>query len=103
MKTLNTKLVLKNFKGETLKIYTDMPETTIGDILANILSGDVSNHSLGYQLGKKIATEDKVDLKAEEVVFIKKELIGKDDYKPRHNFTAIVTGQILEELEKSDK
>lgn len=92
MKTIKTKVCLKDLKGDNLKDSSEQ-DFTLGTVLSVILSGQVSNPTLGYVLAKKFATEDEVDLKAEDIVFIKKEL---EDNKM---FTALVIGQVIEILE----
>tara|TARA_R110000868_G_scaffold175724_1_gene412904 strand:+ start:2164 stop:2463 length:300 start_codon:yes stop_codon:yes gene_type:complete len=96
MKTINTKTELLNFKGDPIK---NGPDDTlkVGVVLSTILGGKVSNPTLGWTLGKKFATEDEVDLKAEDVVFLKKEL--ENNGKSEQGFTAVVTGQIIEMLD----
>lgn len=94
MKKISTKHILTNFKGESLKEGTTI--YTVGLVVSSILGGQVSNPMLGWQLGKKFATEDVVDLKAEEVVFIKKEM------EAQKIFGAIITGQMLDLLESTE-
>lgn len=96
MKTIKTKTVLVNFKNEPLKT-SEGDSLTVGEAVAVILGGHVSNPNLGWILGKKFATEDKVDLKAEEVVFLKKEIEANQAY------FAVVRGQLIELLEAKDK
>lgn len=96
MKTIKTNTVLKSFKGEPLKNGNE--EVTIGMVVSTILGGKVSNPTLGWVLGKKFATEKEVDLKAEEVVFLKKEIESEN-----HSYTALATGQIIEILEAKDE
>lgn len=93
MKTINTKQVLVNFKNEPL--LDGKEEITIGGFLANVLAGKSSNPSLSWVLGKKFATEDTVDLKAEEIVFLKKELSTSP-------FNALATGQVMEILDSKE-
>lgn len=95
MKIIKTKTELKTLKGEVLK---DGQGTVwyLGDTIANILAGKTNNPSLAWQLGKKFATEDSVELKAEDIVFLKKEIEAFPSYG------AIVTGQIIEILEAKD-
>lgn len=85
---VKTAQVLKNFKGENLKSGEE--DLTVGMAVSIVLGGQVSNPSLGWILGKKFATEEEVELKAEEVVFIKKEL------EVNKNWTSLVAGQLLE-------
>ena len=88
---INTKTILVNFKGEFLKSGEE--NLTVGTAISLTLGGQVSNPTLGWVLGKKFATEDEVELKAEEVVFIKKEL------ESQKSWTSIVSGQCIEILE----
>ena len=91
MKTINTKQELVNFKGEPLKNGENI--LTIADVICNILSGKTKNQVLAWYLGKKFATEESIDLKAEELVFIK-ECVKETDF-----YVSIVTGQLLEIFE----
>ena len=95
MKTITTSTALKDFKGQALKNCDH--ELTIGDVISFTLSGKVSNPTLGWSLEKKFANEKTVDLKAEDIVFIKKELESTDGWN------AIVTGQAIEVLEAKDE
>lgn len=95
MKTINTKQVLTTLKGEPLK--SDNEEVTVGVVVSNVLSGKVDNPHRGYIFAKKFATEDTVDLKAEDVVYIKKEL-----EKPTAGITGLVSGQIIEILDGTE-
>lgn len=95
MKTIKTDRVLVNFKNEPLKNGEE--DLTVGIAIASILGGKVSNPTLGWVLGKKFATEKTVDLKAEDVVFIKKEIEANDLW------TGLVKGQIIELLEEKEE
>lgn len=94
MKTIKTSIVLKDFSGKPLK--NNENDLTIGFVLSNVLGGQVSNPTLGWILGKKFATEKSVDLKAEDIVFLKKEL------ESQKTWLAIVLGQVIEILESKD-
>ena len=85
--TFKTKTPLVDFKGNQIE------NLFMGDILSNILATSKStNPALSYQLGKKLATEDEVELKSEDIVFIKG-ILKESTYTP------IVVGQIEEALE----
>lgn len=94
MKIIHTNTVLKNFKDEPLKL--DNEELTVGAVISSILGGKVSNQQKGWELGKKFATQDTVELKAEDVVFIQKEL------ESQSTWNAIVSGQVIEILEGNE-
>lgn len=87
MLKINCKQVLTDFEGEPLK--NGDVNLTVGFAISTVLGGQVSNPTLGWILGKKFATEDSVDLKAEEVVFVKKEIA-----ESKH-WVGLVQGQIL--------
>ena len=91
MITINTKQILNNFKGEELKSGEN--PLTVGEVVSTVLGGQTSNPSLAWVLGKKFACDDEVELKAEEVVFVKKE-ISESKY-----WVSMVTGQVLEIFE----
>lgn len=101
MKTINTKQVLVNLKGEPLKNTGSNTDITIGQILSNVMGGRVMNPSLGWQLGKKFATEDTVELKAEEVVFVIKEIerVSIGDDVEVFWMNTILAGQLIEILD----
>lgn len=90
MKKVSTKIVLKDFKGESLK--NGEKDLTIGDVVSTVLAGKSSNPTLAWSLGKKFATENEIDLKAEDIVFLKKEVEASEAW------FAIVQGQVLEIL-----
>lgn len=94
MKTLNTKEVLKNFNGDD--IMDGETPATVGFVLTNILSGRVENPHRAYQLGRDIALNDTVELRAEDVVYLKKCVEGAT------HVTALVSGQIIDILERKD-
>ncbi len=91
MLKVNCKQAIVDFKGVELKLGEDI--LTVGQVISTVLGGQVSNPNLGWILGKKFATEDSVDLKAEEVVFVKKEI---SDSK---HWMGLVQGQVLELLD----
>jgi hypothetical protein len=95
MKTIKTNTVLLDMKGKVIKHGGE--DLTIGYVVSNVLGGKVSNPTLGWSLGKKFATEDSVDLKAEDIVFIKNEL-----EKPDVAWFSVVLGQVIEILESKD-
>lgn len=93
---IKTNTVLKNFKGEELK--NGEHPLDVGTVVSMVLGGKVSNPTLGFTLGKKFANDKEVELKAEDVVFVKKELESQEPWN------AIVVGQIIELLDgKSEK
>jgi len=96
MVTIKTNTVLKDFKGESIKNLGK--EITVGTIISDVLGGKVSNPTLGWNLGKKFACDKEVDLKAEDVVFIKRELEQNGQAK-EYGYTALIIGQVLEILE----
>ena len=81
-----------------MKDNTNMP-IQVGIVIANVLSGLTSNPTLAWQLGKKFATEEKVELKAEDIVFLKSE-INKVATSNNAWLNSILAGQILELLDK---
>lgn len=97
MVTVNTKITLKNLRGEDLK-DSENNVIVVGVIIANILGGITSNPTLAWVLGKKFATEDSVELKAEDSVFIKSE-INKVATGDKAWLNSMLAGQILEVLE----
>lgn len=94
---IDTKRKLLDFNGEEL-IGADKIPFVLGTVLSNVCAGNKSNPTLGWVLGKKFATEDEVDLKAEEVVFLKKEV----NEALKSWMSALVCGQILEILDEKE-
>jgi len=96
MLKFDTKIVLKTLKGEVIK--DDTGEVTAALVISNILSGQTTNPARAYQLAKKFATEDIVDLKAEDVVFIKEQVEGA----AKQSMSSLVAGQLLELLDGAE-
>ena len=99
MKKINTKQVLKNLKGEAMK--SGEQEMTVGDVIAAVLSAKVTNPYLGFVLAKKFSQDKFVELKAEDVVFVKEEL-EKNGKRQDEGFYAIIIGQVIDILESSE-
>ncbi len=92
MKKLKTDEVLKNLKGDEL-VEGDQ-KITAGLLLSNILSNQQSsNPHRSYQLAKKFATEKEVELKAEDIVFLKEQIV-------KYQLGPLYTGQLIDILEK---
>lgn len=102
MITINCKQVLLNFKGDPMTSSETNKPIEIGTIISNVLAGKTANPSLAWVLGKKFATQKKVDLLAEEAVFVKEEVqkIGTD---PNGWLSGLLCGQILEVIESKPK
>lgn len=102
MKTINTKRVLKSFKGDDLK--ADDENIVFGTVLSNILGGRTTNPSLAWVLGKMFATEKTVDLKAEEVVYLKQTIEDAVKVSPENGgwLTSLIAGQLIEILEEKE-
>lgn len=88
---VKTRELLKDFDGTILK--NGEKDLTIGMAVSLVMGGDVSNSTLGWILGKKFACDKEVDLLAEEVVFVKKEMDATKVWN------AVVRGQVLEMLD----
>ncbi len=99
MKTIKTNTEVVNFEGEALKQtnHLDSEVLTVGVAISTVLASHTENPARCWQLGKAFATEKEVDLKAEDVVFIK-EALGKTKA-----FIAIVTGQVIELLDSKEE
>lgn len=94
MKNINCKQVLVNFEGKPLKIENQ--ELTVGSSVSLVLSGQTSNPTLAWILGNKFSKDETIDLKAEEITFIKKEM------SESKHWTSIVSGQVIEILDGSN-
>lgn len=101
MKIVNTKTACVDFKGEVMK-DSENNDVKYGVILSNIMGASNSNPSLAWVLGKKFATEDKVELKAEDVVFVKK-CIQESSTGDKAWLLTVIAGQLLEMLDATDK
>ena len=95
MKTIKTNTKLVNYKGEVLKNGDD--DVTIGSFISTVLAGQTNNPTLAWVLGKKFACDKTVDLKAEDIVFLKKELEGAT------GFTSMAIGQVIALLDSKDE
>lgn len=93
MKTLKTDQVLLTLTGE--EIAEGDTKVTVGLIITNALSQQTTNPHRAYQLAKQIATNKKVELKAEDIVFIKEMLL-------QSQLVALYIGQVIEILESKD-
>lgn len=102
MITINCKQVLLNFKGEPMTSSETNKPIQIGTIISNVLAGKTANPSLAWVLGKKFATQNKVDLLTEEAVFVKEEVekLGKDQ---QGWLSGLLCGQILDIIESKPK
>lgn len=98
---INTKIVLKNLKGEDLKAEDGV--LTLGGAISNILSSDQAGGKMKlFILAQKFFTENELDLDSADLNLVKESIKGTKIY------TALVAGQvekIIEELkeEKKDK
>lgn len=102
MLKLNTKYQLRNFAGKPLADNETGATIVLGTLLANILGGKTSNPTLSWVLGKKFATEEFVDLKAEEVVFVKDEVLKLGTLPAQQGgwLTGLLCGQIMSILDE---
>lgn len=100
MKTIKNDQTLVDMKGEPLK-NESLEDVKLGYVLSNIMGGKTDNPALAWILGKKFATQESVDLKAEEVVFVKQE-VTKLATNAGSWLSGILGGQILEILDSKD-
>lgn len=91
---IKTDTKLLTLKGEEIKDEDKKP-VTISKVITEVLTfvQGHSNPQRCFLLAKKFATEKEVELKAEDVVFIKKVL------EESKGLSALVSGQIIEMLE----
>jgi hypothetical protein len=93
---INTKEVLKTFKGEPLKAGDE--ELTLGMALSNILLGDRAGGKMKlFILAEKFYKEKSVELDTADLAMVKT-AVEKTEL-----FNALVTGQILVGLEELKK
>ena len=105
MKKLNTKKQLKNLiTGQpATEFRQDDPEgpvekfdITVGNVISRLLYNYDGNKARSFALANKISSEDKVELLAEDVAFIK----GIID---NSKMSAMYAGQLLEILESDNE
>lgn len=100
MKTIKTNKAIVDFNGKEVK-GSDGIMLTYGNQIANILAIHDENPARCWQLGKAFSTETEVELKAEDVVFLKK-AIEQASTGEKRTATSLLAGQILEELDAKD-
>lgn len=99
--TLNTRQVLVTLKGEN---YTkgegeEKTDLTVGDVLGNIMvSQKATDPWKQFLLTKKIASEDTIELKSDEVVFLK-QLLQDHAKGERAFYFPFIIGQVIDILE----
>lgn len=91
MINFDCKKALKDIYGEDFK--KDEIPVTHGEVICDSLCALREDHSKAFALAKKFAIQDTVELKAEDIILIKKALTTV-------GLKAIAVGQIIEELEK---
>lgn len=96
----NTKIIA--FDGKPLKTSDTNEEILVGTFIADVLSIHSKNPARCWQLGKKFATEKEVELKAEDVVFLK-EALEESATGERRFKSALAVGQIMELLDGVDE
>lgn len=100
MKIIKTDIKLVNFKGEVLK--SNKEDVVVGDFMAEVLAMHSENPSRCWQLGKKFATEKEVELKAEDVVFLKDALVKASTGERAHK-NALACGQVIELIDGKEE
>ena len=95
MTKIKTDYILKDFEGKEIKNGDN--NLTVGSTIGIVLGAKTDNPTLAWTLGKKFYMQKEVELKAEDVVFIKN-LLEKTDI-----WNSIVTGQLIEILESTGK
>lgn len=96
MVKIDTKTILRNFKGEPIN-SADGEQLTIGDIVINVLSDITSNPSRSWKLGKAFM-EPSVDLKAEDVIYLL-ECIKNASTGGKAWLSSLLAGQMMEILD----
>lgn len=91
---IDTGTVLLGMNGKPLLI--EDKEQTVGEFVSEALAMDRTNPSKGWTLGKKFATEKLVELKAEDIVYI------KEAFKEL-KVSAVFGGQVIELIEGPNK
>lgn len=101
MKTIHTNYILKRMNGDDWESPSE-GKITIGYLIYSVLAGRTLNPQLAWDLGKKFAREDTVDLRAEDIVFIKNE-IERDVANGTGFLTTLGAGQIIEVLDSKEE
>lgn len=91
---INTKIVLKNLKGEPLKTDSETP-LTVGEALSNILLFDKAGGKMKcFILAEKCYKQNAIEIDEADFSLIK-DSVGRSEAYP----SSIVTGQLLVFLE----
>lgn len=100
MLKLNTKTVLTDPRTKN-PLNSDGKDLRACDVLANVLLGATSNPARSYVLAKKILDNDEVELKAEDIVFVKAEIERVANPNLQMPLSAVTAGQLIEMLDGS--
>lgn len=101
MKIFNTQIPLKDFEGKEVKDKGEI--VTAGRVIANIIGGQSTNPTLSWVLGKKFSTEKTVELKAEDIVWLKEQINNLAQVPvERGGLSGMVAGQLIALLEEPE-
>lgn len=88
---------MKNMVGQDLENDQGLP-IVVGVLISNVLAGKTSNPQRAWVLGRKFASKKVVDLLAEDVVFIKQEILNLG-MQQNSWLSGLLTGQLIEVLD----
>lgn len=89
---INTKTVLKDLKGESLK--NGEVEYTLGEAIANILiTSELGGKMKSYVLAQRFMSEPSIDLDTSDFALVKTAV------EQTKSYTALIAGQVLVLLE----
>lgn len=98
MKKIKTDTKILDIKGEAMGNAEGTGDFTVGEMISNVLSGKTDNPHRSYQLAKEFATKKVVELKAEDVVFLKGE-VEKNAKSQQWGYNSWIAGQVIELLD----
>lgn len=101
MKKIKTNTKIFDVKGKPILNADGDADFTVGEMITNVLSGKTENPHRSYQLAKAFAEKKEVELKAEDIVFLKEE-IEKNARSQQWGYNAWIAGQVLDILDGTE-
>lgn len=98
---INTKTILLDLKGKSLKIRDDNGEVidlSVGEFLVHVLNRATISPKILWSVLPKIASEDEVEITKDTLEVIKKAITMSMEQEPRH-FLLVTYGKALDYLE----
>jgi hypothetical protein len=95
MKTIKTNTLILDLRGKPVRNADNSGDFTLGELVSNVLSGKTDNPHRAYQLAKKFAENEELNLKAEDILFVRTE-IEKNGKATDWGYNSLLTGQAIE-------